>query len=185
MRTRKTTRKAATASRSRGKTRTKSKPKPKAKPKARRPPVTVTVGDAVRLAADTRNQVARYEPRFSGPTRGTETIEGIVCSIRQISSGKLVAATQGNLEGYVLEVLHSRTFAGQYSSAKNTGGPRGRERVTDTPSWQRLRGLLREMASQRQFISAAPGGLAREPFSSLLDGWRVIKVRAELIELAE
>jgi len=181
VRTRKTTRKKPTSLRS------KKKPKSKGKPKARpkRPLVRVAVGDAVRLPADTSNQMARYDPGFLGAARGAEAIEGIVCSIRQISSGKLVPVTQGKLQGYVLEVLHSHTFAPQFSSTRNTGGPRGPERVSDSPSWKRLRVLLREMASERQFVSAAPGGLAREPFASLLDGWRVIKVRAEVIELVE
>ena len=177
--TRKTTRKKTTSARSKSKTKRKGKPKPK------RPAVTVTVGDAVRLPADTSNQIARYDPRYGGAARGTEAIEGIVCSIRHIASGKLAPATQGDLQGYVLEVLHSRTFTPQYSSHKNTGGPRGPERITDGPSWKRIRALLREMASKRQFVSAAPGGLSGEPFASLLDGWRVIKLRAELIELAE
>jgi len=143
------------------------------------------VGDAIRLPAESRNQMARYDPRIARAARGGEAIEGIACSIRDIATGKLVPMTHGNLEGYVLEVLHNRTFTLQFSSSKNTGGPRGPDRVTDNPSWKRLRTLLRAMASQQQLLSAASGGLSREPLSSLLDGWRVIKVRAELVELVE
>jgi len=176
---RKTTRKSAAQARS------KKKAKPKAKPRAKRAPVAVAVGDAVRLPPETRNQVSRYDARIARAARGADAVEGIICSIREIGTGKLVPKTSKSMEGYVLEVLHNDTFTVQFSSSRNTGGPKGPDRVSDNPSWKRLRAMLREMASQQQLFSAGSAGLSREPLSSLLDGWRVIKVRAEQIELIE
>jgi hypothetical protein len=114
--------------------------------------------------------------------RTAEATEGIVCSIRDIRTGKLVPETKGALTGFVLEILHTQTFRFQFSSERNAPRPAGSEVPTDSPLWLKLRTLLREMAGRREFASAGSGALLEEPFASLLDGWRVVKVKAKAVE---
>jgi len=150
----------------------------------KRPPslASVAIGDAVRIPAEERNLIGRYDPRAAQDGRSGEGIEGVVCSVREIKTGKLVAKTTGNLSDYVLEVMHSQTFRLHYGSDRNTGGPRGPEDFRDNPVWQRLRAALREMAASKRLVSTSGGGLSEEPLRSLLDGWRVVKVKAEHVE---
>ena len=146
---------------------------------------TVQVGDAVRFPAEARNQIGRYDPHTARAARGAEGIEGIVCSIRDIGTGKLVGKSRGDLSGFVLEVLHHQTFQLHYASDRNTGGPRGPENVKENPTWLRVREVLREMSANNQLVSVATGGLSEEPVRPLLDGWRIVKVKAEYVESAE
>jgi len=145
---------------------------------------TVAVSDAVRFSGDVRNQIARYDANVSGDARGTEPVEGVVCSIRNIATGRLVGRTRGEVSGYLLEIVHHQTFKLHYGSDRNTGGPRGPDDVRNNPVWTRLRELLTKMAAKKQYISVASGGIAEEPLRSLLDGWRVVKVRAEHVQSA-
>lgn len=156
------------------------KRRPAAKPKRRQ--TAVAVGDAVRLPAEAHNQISRYDPKLAPGGRSTEAIEGIVCSIRDIRSGKLVAKTRGDLAGFVLEILHAQTFRLQYSSEKNVAGAAASGIPAHNPLWSRLRALLQEMAARGELVSVSSGGLSQDPFASLLDGWRVVKVKAEAIE---
>ena len=144
----------------------------------------VVVGDAVRFPGDVRNQMTRYDANVSPDARGSEAVEGVVCSIRNISTGKLVGKTRGDVSGYVLEIVHHQTFRLHYASDLNTGGPRGPDDIRRNPIRARLRELLIAMAAKKQYISAASGGLAQEPLLSLLDGWRVVKVKAERVQSA-
>ena len=144
-------------------------------------PRAIAVGDAVMLPAGVHNQIRRYDARVTLGGRGTEAVSGLVCSIRQVATGKLTAKTRGDLGGYVLEILHSRTFQPQFSSETNTGGAKGPEVVSDNPSWSRLRNLLRQQAEKKQFVSYGSGNVAQEVFGPLLDGWRLVKMKAELV----
>lgn len=145
---------------------------------------TVAVGDVVRFSGGFRNQMTRYDANVSRDGRGAEAIEGIVCSIRNISTGKLAGKTRGGVSGYVLEIVHHQTFRLHYASDRNTGGPRGPEDVRNNPTWARLRELLTGMSAKKHYMSVASGGLAEEPLLSLLDGWRVVKVKAEHVQSA-
>jgi hypothetical protein len=136
----------------------------------------------VRIPAEVPNLIGRYEPKATQEGRGREGIEGIVCSIRDIATGKLVAKTSRDLSAYVLELLHSQTFRLHYASDRNTGGPRGPEDVRENPVWQRLRGALREMAAGKQLLTVSGEGMFEGPLRSLLDGWRVVKVKARQVE---
>ena len=150
-----------------------------------RAPRAIAVGDAVRLPAEIHNQISRYDPRLAGVGQGSEAIAGIVCSIRKVATGKLVAKTSGPLDNFVLEILHSQTFRPQLSSVRNSGGPKGSEDPTQNPTWRRLRAELQEMAGRKQLVSHASGRFTSEPFDAMLDGWRVVKVRAELVDRDE
>jgi len=159
-----------------------SRKRPKRRPAAKRRQTAVAVGDAVRLPAEAHNQISRYDPKLAPGGRSTEAIEGIVCSIRDIRSGKLVAKTKGDLAGFVLEILHAQTFRLQYSSERNVAGAAPSGIPAQNPLWSRLRALLQEMAARGELVSVSSGGLSQDPFASLLDGWRVVKVKAEAIE---
>jgi hypothetical protein len=106
-----------------------------------------------------------------------------VCSVRDIATGKLAVKTRGALEGYMIEILQDRTFLPQFSANKNTGGPKGPAIARENPNWVRVRNSLVEMAGKNELISQSSGGFSSEPFSVLLDGWRVVKLRANLVEV--
>ena len=144
-------------------------------------PRAISVGDAVMLPSGVQNQIRRYDAHATLGGRGTEAVSGLVCSIRQVATGKFTAKTRGDLKDYVLEILHSRTFETQFSSATNTGGPKGPEVVSDNPSWSRLQSILRQQAQRKQLASYGSGNAAREVFGPLLDGWRLVKMKAEFI----
>jgi len=161
----------------------KAKPAPKAKRVVRRVE-SMAVGDVVRMPTEIAAELEEYGLSRERFGRSVEAIEGIVCSIREIASGKLLAKTRGALEGFVLEILQDRTFLPQYSANRNSGGPKGSSVVRENPNWLRLRALLLEMAGRNQLISQASGGFGADPFETLLDGWRVVKLRANLVEVA-
>lgn len=149
------------------------------------PPPVVSVGDSVLIQAGESGRPEASGARPAGLESALQGMEGLVCAIREIATGRLVGKTAGPLEGYVLEVLHQRTFRPEFSSNRNTGGARGPTPVAGGPAWAKVRELLRDMSRRSQFISQASGQLSGEPFDSLLDGWRVVKVRAQMVELGE
>jgi hypothetical protein len=154
---------------------------PRGRPAQRKIPVVplvVAVGDWVLLRGDSDGRPPGLRTEGDG-----EATEGIVCSIRQIATGKLVAKTKEEPGGYLLEVLHQRTFRSQFSSSRNAGGP-GAQALRG-PAWSSLRQILQEAAKQRRFYSYASGRLPNEVFGSLLDGWRVVRVRAAAVELRQ
>ena len=161
----------------------KAKPKLKLKSRAAERPKPVGVGDAVRMPTDVSNTFRHYDPRQEISGLGAGVIEGLVWSIREVASGKLVPKTRGALSGYVLEVLHDRTFHPQFSGNVNSGGPKGPTVASENPKWVRIRTLLQEMAKSGKLVSQASGGLTAEPFVTLLDGWRVVKLHAEVVEV--
>ena len=151
----------------------------------RRPPAllaTVSVGDAVRIPVESGGAPTRSAASAAQPDRGGEALEGIVSSIREIATGRLVPKTTGDLSQYVLEVVHSQTFQLHYASDRNTGGPRGAEDIRQNPIWRKLRSVLREMAAKKRMVSVSQGGATEEPLRSLLDGWRVVRVKARQVE---
>lgn len=162
---------------------TKKKAKPTPKPRAVAKSEVVHVGDAVRMPTEASNTFSHYDPRQEIAGRGAGPIEGLVCAIREVATGKLVAKTSGALSGYVLEVLHDRTFHPQFSGNINSGGPKGSVIARENAKWARVRAHLMEMAKSGKLVSQATGALNAEPFASLLDGWRVVKLHADLVEL--
>lgn len=161
----------------------KKKAKSAPKPRAAKKSEVVNVGDAVRMPTEASNTFSHYDPREEIAGRGSGPIEGLVCAIREVASGKLVAKTKGPLSSYVLEVLHDRTFHPQFSGNINSGGPRGPVVAKQNAKWERIRAHLAETAKTGKLVSQASGGLNAEPFVSLLDGWRVVKLHADLVEL--
>ncbi len=150
-------------------------------PRKRRPRA-VAVGDPVRLPPEVGNQIIQYDPKMALEARAAEAVEGIVCSIRSIRTGKYVQKTRGDLSEFVLEVLHSQTFRFQYSSERNVAGSIAADVSAENPVWLKFRSILQEASSRGDFAGARAAVLGEEPFSSLLDGWRVVKVRAEAVE---
>jgi len=159
------------------------KAKPTPKSRAAKGPGPVGVGDAVRMPTEVSNTFRHYDPRQEISGLGAGVVEGLVWSIREVASGKLVAKTSGALSRYVLEVLHDRTFHPQFSGNINSGGPKGSTVASENPKWVRIRALLQEMAKSGKLVSQASGGLTAEPFVTMLDGWRVVKLHAEVVEL--
>jgi hypothetical protein len=154
--------------------------------RAKRPVVrSVSVGDLVRLPPDAYRALQGYASTSGAEARSAEAVVGVVCSVRNISTGNLVTQTRGDLTGYVLELIHAQTFRPHYGSDQNTGGPRGPEDIRENPVLNRLRRTLNELARKGHRINTAGEGLGEEPLKSLLDGWRVVKVKAEVVESAE
>lgn len=150
----------------------------KRKAKAVVVPLVVAVGDWVLVRADSSGLPSGLRTEGDG-----EAAEGIVCSIREIATGKLVAKTRDEPGGYLLEVLHQQTFRSQFSSSRNAGGP-GVQGLR-SPAWSKLRQILQDSAKQRRLYSYGSGALPNEVFGSLLDGWRVLRVRAAAVELRQ
>ncbi|MBN1460452.1 MAG: hypothetical protein JXA57_13025 [Armatimonadetes bacterium] len=146
---------------------------------------SVSVGDLVRIPPDAYTAIRGYASPGGGEARSAEAIVGVVCSVRNISTGNLVTQTRGDLTGFVLELIHSQTFRPHYGSDRNTGGPRGPEDIRQNPVLNHLRRTLHDLARKGNKINTAGVGFTQEPLKSVLDGWRVVKVKAEVVESAE
>ncbi len=140
------------------------------------------MGDVVRMPSEIVSELEQFGLKRELFGRNVDAVEGIVCSIRDITSGKLLAKTRGALEGFMVEILQDRTFLPQYSANRNSGGPKGTNVVRENPNWLRVRNLLIEMAGRNELMSQASGGFGSETFANLLDGWRVVKLRANLVQ---
>ena len=144
----------------------------------------IAVGEHVRLKTFLANLHQTYQVNDSQLAFRREAVNGLVMSIRDIKTGHLVAATDGKTQGYVFELLFDNTFSSRYASIRNA--PRNVERATATPAWQRIRETLRELATKEELVSTStPGFMIDSPFSKLLDGWKVVKVRADELESLE
>jgi hypothetical protein len=142
----------------------------------------LAVGDHVRLASHLANQHPSYHtsPAFLGLAH--EPVDGLVLSIRDVKTGKLIAVTSGALDGHVIELVYDATFNPKVASPRNS--PKGVERPTSSPVWQNLRKALRKEAGDGRLFSTA--GKENLPFARMLDGWKVVKVRSEhLVSLEE
>jgi len=142
------------------------------------------VGDHVRLKSRAVNRHQSFRLATSESATVLEPVEGLILSIRNITSGQLVKQAEGNLDDYVMEIIYDHTFSTRYASLRNA--PRGADIPTATASWKRLRAALRSAADQGQFYSTStPNLLTDSPLAALLDGWKVIKVRSTNIENLE
>jgi hypothetical protein len=148
-------------------------------------PRVLALGEEVRLSLSIHNQFAGYDPRRfreEGPSR---PIEGIILSIREIATGQLLPLASGDYSKYVIEVLHNRSFDPSFASKQNAERMSAGERPQASPLWEKVRAALRQMAKERQLVSLADGSFSSSPLAGMLDGWRVIKMRANEIEAAE
>lgn len=133
---------------------------------------TPAVGDHVRVPAKARNEFARYGclPSAGG---AREPVDGLIVSIREISSGKPVKVAAGDPRRYVFELLHMQTFDPRVSSQGNSQGAAA-GRIRDSLTFAQVQQALRERARR-----SAPIGvhdmLSQPPFSDLLDGWRLMR----------
>jgi len=143
---------------------------------------TPAVGDEVRVPADARNEFARYE--HSPGREGTrEPIDGIIVTIREISSGRRVKVAAGDPDRYVFELLDDRTFDPRVSSKANSQGVTAR-RIQDGPAFGQVQQALREHPGATQRASG-DDMLRQPPFSAILDGWRLVRVCAAHVEVKE
>jgi hypothetical protein len=160
-----------------------AKKKPSRRRRARKPaPVrarTVAIGEVVRLLARPENLIGRCDPTAARPAPGHREIRGIVCAIREVASGKLAMKTRGSLGKYVLEILQDLTFDKQYSSAQNTGAARGAFEPAVSPAWGRVREMVKEAVGRASQARPAAVLLGEDSFRRSLDGWRLVRVRAE------
>jgi hypothetical protein len=152
------------------------------RPRKKKPLKRVAVGDVVTVPTENRGEGDVGSWAATGPA---EAILGLVCSIRAIATGKLVSKTRGDLSGYLLEVIHGESFLSQGVSSVNRGGPRRLRQLRQTPAWSETRALLRGLAGKQDLVSASSGRLSQDPFGSLLDGWQVMKVKADAVEAPE
>ena len=147
-------------------------------------PDILGVGDHVRLKSRAANLHQSYQLVESASTTILEPVEGLVFSIREISSGRLVKQAEGKLEHYVVELLYDHTFNARYASLRNA--PRGADHPSTTTGWRRLCAALRSAAERGQFFSSASLNLLTEsPLTQLLDGWKVIKIQTTNLEKLE
>jgi hypothetical protein len=146
--------------------------------------LTLAVGDHVRLKARIANQHQSFQLTRDEMATQHEPVDGIVLSIREIGSGKLVRETDGPLDAYVIELLNERTFSARFASTRNA--PRGTDHPTAAPSWDRLRRALNDAALQGVLYSSTmPALFTESPLAKLLDGWKVLRVRSCDFELLD
>jgi len=142
---------------------------------------TPAVGDAVRVPADIRNEFARYE--HSPGMEGTrEPLDGLVVSIREISSGQRIKVAAGDARRYVFDLLHDQTFDPHLSAKANSQGVTA-GRVHESPVYGKVQAALREQS--RRGTTAAYDTLSQPPLSSILDGWRLVRVCAADVDVTE
>ena len=143
--------------------------------------LTLTVGDYVRLKSRAANQHQSFQLNHEELSTQFESVDGIVLSIREIATGRLLAATEGGLDGYVIELLNERSFSPRFASQRNA--PRGTDHPTAAPAWARLRQALRQAAdSGMLYSSSMPTLFTESPLAKLLDGWRVLRIRSNDFE---
>lgn len=141
----------------------------------------LAVGDHVRLKSRAANQHQSFQLTRDELSTQYEPVDGIILSIREIASGRLVAETVGDLDTYVIELLNERTFSVRFASQRNA--PRGTDHPTAAPGWTRLRQALRRDAEKGVLYSTAlPALFTDSPLAKLLDGWKVLRIRTCDIE---
>lgn len=146
--------------------------------------MTFAVGDHVRLKHSLANEHQSYQIANKQIAFMRESIDGLILSIRDISTGKLMSSTTGELTDYVIELLYDNTFSAKFASLKNA--PRTAERPTAAPAWRRMQAILRDMAAKGELLStSSPDFLQNSPLTKMLDGWKVIKVRSHEISTLE
>ncbi|HEX2951760.1 MAG TPA: hypothetical protein VHV83_19670 [Armatimonadota bacterium] len=135
------------------------------------------VGDHIRLKDRVANSYPAYQITDTQVAFSRVPADGLVLSIREISTGRLVTETTENVDKYIIEVLYDNTFNPRYASSRNA--PRTAERATATPAWNRIRHILKGMAEKGELMATgSPTFFTDSPLSKLLDGWKVIKVNS-------
>jgi len=146
--------------------------------------VKLAVGDHVRLLTRGDNEHKSYQTSDSLVAPEREPVDGLVLSIRDITSGQLVSEVTGDIQAYIIELLNDRTFSTKFASLINA--PRGIEKPTATPRWQRVQAVLREATEGGILFSTAMDNLFTEsPLARFLDGWKVVKIRSSEVESLE
>lgn len=137
--------------------------------------VSLAIGDHVRLKYRAANQHSSAMITDVQVAPAREPVDGLVLSIRDINSGRLVKLATGNFDQYVIEVLYDRTFNPKFSSLSNA--PRTTERPSVARAFRQMRAALRAMADKGElFTTSSETILTDSPLSKMLDGWKVIKV---------
>jgi hypothetical protein len=143
--------------------------------------IALAVGDHVRLKSRAANQHQSFQLTRDEMSTQYEPVDGIILSIREIASGRLLAQSAGDLDGYVVELLNERTFSPRYASQRNA--PRGTDHPTAAPGWDKLRQALRDAADGGVLYSSSlPTLFTESPLAKVLDGWKVLRVRSREIE---
>ncbi|MHB9131373.1 MAG: hypothetical protein ACYDBB_09825 [Armatimonadota bacterium] len=146
--------------------------------------ITLAVGDYVRLKSYTANENKSAEVTNNRSISAYAPIDGLVLSIREVRSGRMVDKAKGEPSDFVVEVVVDASFSTRYASLRNA--PRGSDRPALTPTWRQLSVHLRALAEKGQlFSTATPEQLAGSPLGKVLDGWKVLKVWSHELESME
>lgn len=144
--------------------------------------VTPAIGDEVRVPAEVRNEHTNYE-HAPGAEGAREPIDGLVVSIREISSGHHVKVAAGEPRNYVFDLLHLQTFDPRFASKANSQGVTV-GRIEDGSTYGEVQAALRHRTVQSKETNAE--SLLREPpLADLLDGWRLVRVCAAEVQVKE
>lgn len=146
---------------------------------------SISVGDQVRVPLEAENAYVGYQIPADRRRATGEPIEGLVCSIRNVSTGQLVKTASGNMSDYVFEILHSHSFSPRFASEHNVGGSKAPRLVQEYETWLKVRQALRDLAAKGELLSDARGELAEQVLAPHLDGWRLVKMRSAVMESLE
>jgi len=143
---------------------------------------TPAIGDEVRVPAEVRNEHANYEhaPDAEG---AREPIDGLVISIREISSGHHVKVAAGESRNYVFDLLQSQTFDPRFASKSNSQGVTA-GRIEEGSAYLEVQAALRRRTVQARETNAE-NLLHEPPLAGLLDGWRLVRVCAAEVHVKE
>lgn len=155
--------------------------KAKKRPRVNVQPRMLAPGDEVRVPLRVHNSYPGYDPRSLAEDVPTRAIEGIILSIRDIATGHLVPLATGNFDQYVLEIIHNRSFDAAFGSQQNSSKMPPGSPPQASPLWNKSCMLIKQLAAERKLISSADGSVYKSPLANLLDGWRIVKVRADQV----
>ena len=138
------------------------------------PKQTLTIGDRVRLKSRMANEYLSMRDANGEMASAREPMEGMVFSIRDVATGRLVAEATGDLTQYVIEIVYDHTFNARYASLRNA--PRGSDSIYGTPGWKKMQAALRAAAQKGELFATGMMKAADPTILSLLDGWKVVKI---------
>ena len=145
---------------------------------------SLAIGDQVRLTMRAANMHQSYKVIDQAVAPEREPVDGLIFAIRNIKTGLLVAATDGDFDNFVIEILFDRTFNPRYADYSNA--PKTVDRPSSAPRYIGVKKALKEAAEKGTLYSTSNKELWQEsPLAKHLKGWKIIKVRSNEIEMME
>jgi hypothetical protein len=110
-----------------------------------------------------------HDPYKSTPVwAAASAVSGIVCSIRNVKTGKPVTKATGDMGDYVFEILDSRTLEPAFASLRSRSAPGLKQAVA----------LALKKARESGRAAQDPTSFLRQGPLATVEGWRIVKLMA-------